>query len=125
MVKVQVWGSLKPAIGGEDSVEVEGDTINDLLKTLSEQYPGMAEAVRRGVSVTVNGDSSNQVVAAPSSPVLHFGNARGKRFLLNGRVPGKAAVLSASGKSAAMKAPSAGVYVRKNGGRGLREAVVR
>jgi hypothetical protein len=76
-------------------------------------------------SVTVNGDSSNQVVAAPSSPVLHFGNARGKRFLLNGRVAGKAAVLSGSGKSAAMKAQAAGVYVRKNGGRGLREAMVR
>ncbi len=75
--------------------------------------------------VTVNGDSSNQVVAAPSSPVLHFGNARGKRFLLNGRVAGKAAVLSASGKSAAMKAQAAGIYVRENGGRGLREALVR
>ena len=35
MVKVQVWGSLKPAIGGEDSVEVEGETINDLPKAVA------------------------------------------------------------------------------------------
>jgi molybdopterin synthase sulfur carrier subunit len=68
MVKVQVWGSLKPAIGGEDSVEVEGETINDLLKALSEQYPGMAEAVRRGVSVTVNGEMYANAVMVPVKP---------------------------------------------------------
>jgi molybdopterin synthase sulfur carrier subunit len=68
MVRVQVWGSLKPAIGGRDAVEVEGETINDLLKALSAQYPGMAEAVRRGVSVTVNGEMYANAVMVPVKP---------------------------------------------------------
>jgi sulfur-carrier protein len=65
MVKVQVWGSLKPAIGGEDAVEVEGETINDLLKALASEYPGMAEAIRRGVSVSVNGQMYANSVMVP------------------------------------------------------------
>ena len=35
MVRVQVWGSLKPAISGEDSVEVEGETRPALTGELS------------------------------------------------------------------------------------------
>ena len=47
---------------------MEGETINDLLKALSEQYPGMAEAVRRGVSVTVNGEMYANAVMVPVRP---------------------------------------------------------
>jgi molybdopterin converting factor small subunit len=55
MVKVQVWGSLRPAIGGAEEVEVEASSIKQLLETLSRNYTGMKEAIDRGVSVSVDG----------------------------------------------------------------------
>lgn len=68
MVKVQVWGSLKSAIGGADAVEVEGETINDLLKALARQYPAMADAIQRGVSVSVDGQIYANSVMVPVRP---------------------------------------------------------
>ena len=43
MVKVQVWGSLKPALEGADEIEMEAASIREVLDQLSENYPAMKQ----------------------------------------------------------------------------------
>lgn len=65
MVKVQVWGSLKSAIGGKDAVEVDAGSIKDILQKLADQYPAMKQAIDRGVSVSVDGNMYANTVTVP------------------------------------------------------------
>ena len=55
MLKVGLWGSLKPLLDGKDSVDVDAKTIGELLKKLGSAYPGLKPAIDRGVSVSVDG----------------------------------------------------------------------
>lgn len=55
MVKVGIWGSLRPLAGGEAEVEVEARTVRDLLDRLAERHPGLKPQLDRGVAVSING----------------------------------------------------------------------
>ncbi|MFO1088180.1 MAG: MoaD/ThiS family protein [Hyphomicrobiales bacterium] len=56
MVKVGLWGSLKPAAGGADSVEIEARDIRGLLSQLGELHPGLKPLIeRKGIAVSING----------------------------------------------------------------------
>ena len=55
MVKVQLWGALRPAAGGASFVEIEADGIREMFRKLEEQYPGMATHIARGIAVSING----------------------------------------------------------------------
>ncbi len=55
MVKVVVWGSLKPYTGGRAQVEIEANNVRDLLARLGETYPGLQPQLKRGVSVAIDG----------------------------------------------------------------------
>ena len=68
MLKVGLWGSLKPFTGGRDSVEVEAKTIGELLRKLAAQYPGLEPAIERGVSVSVDGVIYNATWSQPLDP---------------------------------------------------------
>ncbi|MFN0193735.1 MAG: MoaD/ThiS family protein [Aestuariivirga sp.] len=55
MPVIHLWGALRPAAGGAATVDVEAQTIRELFRKLEEQYPGMAEHIKRGVSVSIDG----------------------------------------------------------------------
>ncbi len=56
MVQVGLWGSLKAAVGGVDTVEVEAANIRQLLNRLSEAHPGLAPVIEKGVAVSIDGE---------------------------------------------------------------------
>ena len=56
MVQVALWGSLKVAAGGTDTVEIEAANIRQLLKGLEEAYPGLAPVIEKGVAVSIDGE---------------------------------------------------------------------
>ena len=55
MLKVGLWGSLKPLLDGKDSLEIEAKTIGELLKKLAAAHPALKPVIDRGVSVSVDG----------------------------------------------------------------------
>ena len=55
MVKVVVWGSLKPHTGGRSELEVEAGNVRQLLDRLGEEFPGLKPQLDRGVSVAIDG----------------------------------------------------------------------
>jgi sulfur-carrier protein len=55
MVKVVVWGSLKPHTGGKSEIEIEAGNVRELLNRLGETYPGLKPQLARGVSVAIDG----------------------------------------------------------------------
>lgn len=55
MVEVTLWGNLKPFADGNSVVEVEAKTTGQLLDRLEAAYPGLADHIEAGVSISVNG----------------------------------------------------------------------
>ena len=55
MVKVVVWGSLKPHTDGKAELEIEAGNVRELLNRLGETYPGLKPQLARGVSVAIDG----------------------------------------------------------------------
>jgi len=55
MLKVCLSGPLKAAADGAASVSISAATIRELLRELSEQYPGMQNQLDDGIAVSVNG----------------------------------------------------------------------
>lgn len=56
MIEVQVSGTLRDAVDGAASVQVEADSIRELLRKLVERYPRLQRQVELGVAVSINGD---------------------------------------------------------------------
>lgn len=55
-MKVSLNGMLQTAAGGNEVVEVEADTIDELLARLVERYPAFSKHVDEGVAVAINGE---------------------------------------------------------------------
>ncbi|MGB0411498.1 MAG: MoaD/ThiS family protein [Pikeienuella sp.] len=55
MVKVALWGNLRPFADGNETVEVEATTVGQMLDRLETAYPGLAPHIEAGVSVSVDG----------------------------------------------------------------------
>ena len=55
MVKVVVWGSLKPHTGGKAELEIDAGNVRELWNRLGETYPGLKPQLARGVSVAIDG----------------------------------------------------------------------
>ncbi|HEX2431761.1 MAG TPA: MoaD/ThiS family protein [Aestuariivirgaceae bacterium] len=54
-VRVTLWGSLRSAAEGRDTVEVEAATIRELFSRLGKSYPGLKPFIDRGIAVSING----------------------------------------------------------------------
>lgn len=54
-IEVHLWGALRPMAGGASSILVQAETIRELFRKLSENYPGMETHIKRGVAVSING----------------------------------------------------------------------
>ncbi len=48
MATVQIPPVLRPAVGGEKSVQAEGETLSALLDNLYERYPGLRDGIKPG-----------------------------------------------------------------------------
>lgn len=55
MAEVKLWGALRPATGGADTIRIEASTIRELLRKLKEQYPETAPFVKAGIAVSIDG----------------------------------------------------------------------
>ena len=53
--EIHLWGALRPLAGGASSVFIEAQTIRELFRKLSAQYPGMEAHIKRGVAVSIDG----------------------------------------------------------------------
>jgi len=51
---VKLWGSMKPYVDGQDSVEIEAKNIGELLRKLVEAYPGLAPIAAEGIAVSID-----------------------------------------------------------------------
>jgi sulfur-carrier protein len=68
MVKVMVWGSLRPLTGGEAEVEVEATTTREVLDRLVEKHPGLKPRIERGVSLAIDGTIYKEDWFTPVKP---------------------------------------------------------
>ncbi len=67
MLEVSLSGSLRDAMDGVASIEIEAQTIRELLRKLVERYPRLQSRIDEGVAVSVNGEiyRDNRDVAIP------------------------------------------------------------
>ena len=56
MLEVSLSGSLRDAMDGAASIEIEARTIRELLRKLVERYPRLQSRIDEGVAVSVNGE---------------------------------------------------------------------
>ncbi len=54
-MKVSVSGSLRDVVGGAESLEVEAETIRELLQRLIDRFPAMQQQVDQGIAVAIDG----------------------------------------------------------------------
>lgn len=54
-VEVELWSGLRPLVEGRSHLAVEANTIGELLAVLRRDYPGLADPIKAGVSVAING----------------------------------------------------------------------
>ncbi len=80
MIEVHLWAGLRAFCGGKDVVEVEARNVGDLYEALARDYPGLAEIIEDGVSVSIDGDLiANDVTArvAPGQEIYLLRKLRG------------------------------------------------
>ena len=65
VVSVELFGSLRRHVGGQERVRVEAANIRDLLKGLEERYPGLGPTLNRGVSVSIDGKIYTEAMFQP------------------------------------------------------------
>jgi molybdopterin synthase sulfur carrier subunit len=56
MLTVSLTGSLRSAADGRESVEIDAQTIRELLRKLVERYPRLQSHLDEGIAVSVNGE---------------------------------------------------------------------
>jgi molybdopterin synthase sulfur carrier subunit len=56
MLTVSLASGFQDAVDGAASVEIEADTVRELIRRLQERYPKMARHFEEGVAVSINGD---------------------------------------------------------------------
>jgi molybdopterin converting factor small subunit len=55
MPQVRLFGGLRDAVDGAESVEVEGTTIRELLQNLGRDYPRLRERIGQGIAISIDG----------------------------------------------------------------------
>ena len=55
MPEVELFGGLRDAANGAESVRVDGTTIHELLQNLVREYPTMRERIDQGIAVAIDG----------------------------------------------------------------------
>ena len=55
MVKVHLWSGLRRFTDGVEVVQVQADTVGQMLDGLVAAYPGLGPVIAAGVSVSIDG----------------------------------------------------------------------
>lgn len=55
MPTVRLFGGLREAADGAESIELEGATIRELLDNLGSKYPRMRKRINQGIAVSIDG----------------------------------------------------------------------
>lgn len=55
MHKIELWGALRPAADGAESIDIEASTISQLMRKLEERYPQMKPFIEEGIAVSIDG----------------------------------------------------------------------
>ncbi len=58
--------------GGKAEIEVEGETVRDLVRGLDSRFPGMAAMIREGMAIAIDGEILQDAMleaVAPDSEV--------------------------------------------------------
>ncbi len=55
-MQIGLTGTLRSAADGASEIELEADTIAELMRKLVELYPKMADHMDEGIAVAINGD---------------------------------------------------------------------
>jgi molybdopterin synthase sulfur carrier subunit len=55
-VEVGLTGSLRSAAGGAATVEIEAETIRELISRIVLRYPAMNKQIDAGIAVSINGE---------------------------------------------------------------------
>ncbi|MBL4681054.1 MAG: MoaD/ThiS family protein [Pseudomonadales bacterium] len=56
MLRVNIGGSLRTAVEGADAIDLEAETIDELLRSLSLRYPRFEPLLKSGIAVAINGE---------------------------------------------------------------------
>jgi molybdopterin synthase sulfur carrier subunit len=68
MARVHLWASLRRLADGQEAVEVDAATVGQMLDALERAYPGLAPAIKAGLSVAVDGQVIANNRAFPIAP---------------------------------------------------------
>ena len=55
MVQVVINGNLRQFTGGENELELQAETIRQLLRQLGERHPGLKPHLEDGIAVAIDG----------------------------------------------------------------------
>ena len=55
MVAVSLWAELVPLADNQETVEVEARDIRELLRKLTERYPGLRGPIKNEIAVVIDG----------------------------------------------------------------------
>ena len=55
MPTIHLWGALRPAVGGAESIELNASNIRELFQLLEEQHPKTHSFIEDGIAVSVDG----------------------------------------------------------------------
>jgi len=55
MPEVRLFGGLRDAADGAESVWAEGTTVRELLQNLGREYPLLRERIDQGIAITIDG----------------------------------------------------------------------
>jgi molybdopterin synthase sulfur carrier subunit len=56
MSQVSLTGSLRSAVDGAEVIEIEAETIRELMTKIVERYPKMVQHLNSGIAVAINGE---------------------------------------------------------------------
>ena len=80
MVEVHLWSSMRRFAEDQESVNIAGHTVGEVLRNLATAYPGLEPVIEDGASLTVNGDyagDSHQMPIKEGDEVFLLQRVRG------------------------------------------------
>jgi len=56
LVRVKLWGSLRPLADGQEILELDARNLKEVLDGISAEYPALQPWIERGVSFAIDGE---------------------------------------------------------------------
>lgn len=74
MAQVHLWGELRRACGGIETVEVDAANVNQVIEALEARFPPLREIGLAGMTVAIDGELMSNAEFEPvhSTSEVHF-----------------------------------------------------